>query len=249
MKSLRIIAILLVLCMFSAVLLACNSEGDTTSGTTGTMGTSGTTGTTGNNNSGNNAGNSGNNNSGNNNGGNTTPQKPNVPNINESKLVDYVDVVDTFNGKAFDIDNIDLGQGSYMNIMKNATLEEYNTFKKQLEDGGAVLYTTNQIGNNLFATYISRSQIMNVMFLVYDYDDTDTASYPAATSIDHNEIRIMVDERPTYSLPLLAEDNKYTANNTVEPKLLMLSDNAISWPGRMGYLYQLADGSFFIIDG
>jgi hypothetical protein len=29
----------------------------------------------------------------------------------------------------------------------------------------------------------------------------------------------------------------------------MLSDNAISWPVRMGYLYQLADGSFFVIDG
>ena len=114
MKSLRIIAILLVLCMFSAVLLACNSEGDTTSGTTGTMGTSGTTGTTGNNNSGNNNNNNGgNDNSGNNNGGNTTPQKPNVPVINESKLVDYVDAVDTFNGKDFDVDNVELGQADY----------------------------------------------------------------------------------------------------------------------------------------
>ena len=245
MKASRIIAVLLVLCMFATVLLACNSEADGTSGTTGTIATSGTTGTTGNNNSNNN------NNNNNNNGGNSgnTNVTPNVPEIDENKLVSYVDAVDTFNGDDFDEDNIDLGQGSYMNVMKNATLEEYNSFKKQLEDEGAVLYTTNKIGNNLFATYISRSQIINVMFLAFDYDENDTANYPVATAIDHNEVRVVIDERPAFDLPLLADDNKYTVNESVEPKLILLSDDAVYWPGRMGFLYQLADGSFFIIDG
>ena len=243
MKLLRIISLLLVVCMFSALLLACNSETEGTTGTSGTISTSGTTGNTQNNN------NNNDNNQNSNQGNNNQTIVPSNPSVDENKLTSYCDAVDDFNGEDFDIDNIDLGQGSYMNIAKNATLEEYNSFKKQLEDAGAVLYTTNKIGDNLYATYISRSQIINTMYLVYDYDETDTANYPTATSVDHNEVRVIVDERPTFDLPLLADDNKYTVNNTVEPKLLMLSDNAISWPGRMGYLYQLADGSFFIIDG
>ncbi len=252
MKKLRIVAFLLILCMFSAMLFACNGGSSDSSETEGTSQTTGTT--TGNNNQGdnNNTGNenTGNNNTGNNNTGNNSGNT-NTPTIDNNKLVSYVDAVEEFNGEKFDITNVDLGQGSYMHIAKNTTLEKYEAFNKYLEDNGAVLYDSNKIGDNRFSTYISKSQIITVMFLAYDYDEEDTSNYPVATSIDHNEVRIIIDERPYFDLYTREQDNKYTpsTDSKVAPRLIMLSDNKVTWPGRMGFLYQLADGSFFIMDG
>ena len=253
MKKLRIVAFLLVLCMFSTLLLACNSsdEGDDTTAAT-TQGTNATTNNNQNNNTDNNDdnNNSGNNNGGNNNGGNNNGGNNGGSTVDENEVPLYIYAVDEdYNGRPWDIDTIELGQGSYMHIMKDTNLEEYNAFKKVLEDEGAYLYDTNQIGENRYATYISKYQIINVMYLVYDYDENDTSLYPTATSKDHNEVRIIIDDREYFDLPTREQDNVYSADPKVTPLLVMLSDNKVTWPGRMGYLYQLADGSFYIIDG
>ena len=239
MKTLRFIALILVLCTFATLLLACNREENLDTSTSGT-----TSGTTASSSSSNNS-NSGDNNT--ENDGENNNQQPSTPNVDTSKLAESVNIKN-YNGKRFDEKYIDLGQGSYMNIVKKTTPEEFKEFKANLEADGLVLYTSNKIGDNEFYTYISKKQIVNVMFLVYDYDERDS-DYPTVTSVDHNEVRVIEDDPSMFSLPLLKEDNVYTADSTVEPKLIMLSDDAISWPGRMGYLYQLADGSFFIIDG
>ena len=48
---------------------------------------------------------------------------------------------------------IDLGQGSKLYIIKNATQEKYVSYATDLEKAGYKLYTSNMISSNLFSTY------------------------------------------------------------------------------------------------
>ena len=160
----------------------------------------------------------------------------------------YIDIPD-YGYNEFDEEYIDLGQSSYMNVVKDTTFAEYSNYRSLLESKGFVLYTTNTIGSNRFATYVTKTQIVNVMLLKYDYDESNKNDYPKATSKDHYETRVIVDDRDVFDLPGLAEDNVYSADSNITPSLSLLSDDQMSWPGRMGFLYQLSDGSFFIIDG
>jgi len=130
----------------------------------------------------------------------------------------------------FYIERIDLGQGSFMSIAKDTNAEEYAAYLKILEDNGYTPHATNTIGNNLFATYYNDSDIVTVMFI-------------AAFA----EARVIFDDREIFSLPELETQNVYETCS--DCSLTLLSDAAVGWPGRMGYAYKLADGSFFLIDG
>ena len=167
----------------------------------------------------------------------TTDDKP-----TSHKLDPSVNTLPDYLGKSFDHVAVDIGEGSYMNIFKDTTLEEYNSYKDLLVSEGYNLYTTNVIGENHFATYYNDTQIVNAMFINYIFnygEGTDPVTY--------NEVRITVDSRADFDLPSLEEENVY--ETTSAPMLTLISDTNIHWPGRMGYVYQLADGSFFIIDG
>jgi hypothetical protein len=158
------------------------------------------------------------------------------------KLDATVNTLPDYMGKPFDHVAVDIGEGSYMNIFKDTSLEEYNSYKALLESEGYTLYTTNVIGENHFATYYNDLQIVNAMFINYTFD------YGEGTEpITYNEARITVDSRSDFDLPSLEEENVY--ETTSAPMLTLISDSEIIWPGRMGYIYQLADGSFFVIDG
>ena len=135
-----------------------------------------------------------------------------------------------YNGKDFTHADIYLGQQSEMRISADTNEDEYKAYLKDLESCGFTEYATNKLGDNLFATYIDNEHILNVMFI------------PA-----FKQTRVIIDKRSIFSLPGLEEENNY--EDSSEPALILLSDDKISWPGRMGYVYQLADGSFFIIDG
>ena len=68
--------------------------------------------------------------------------------------------------------------------------------------------------------------------------------------VDHyKEIRVVTDLQSEFALPGLAAENIYSEYFGYEPSLTLVSHYNIKWPGRMGYIYQLADGSFFVIDG
>ena len=242
MKSKRILALLLVLVMVSAMLVSCN--GNVTIEPTDTTPTD---------NNGTEPSKPTDNNKPTEN--NTTTEKPTqstgpkpIVGIDTSGLQEYIDIPDYVEG-GFNFVDFDLGQYSYMNVAKRTTPAEYDDYKKLLEEEGFLLYTTNTIGDNQFATYVTNSQIVNVMLLKYDYDETNTKDYPSTTSVDHYETRVIVDDRYEFDLPGLESENVYTKDNTVTPSLSLLSDDQMSWPGRMGFLYQLSDGSFFIIDG
>lgn len=232
MKTIRIIALLLVLCMGISLFMACNSKEEPTEAPTEAPATDTQAPTE------------------TKKPEETKPQKEPKPitGIDTTGLKEYIDIPE-YVGDKFDEVDIDLGQYSYMNVVKNTTLDEFNEYKELLETEGFLLYTTNTIGNNQFATYVTNSQIVNVMFLAYDYDESDKKNYPTATSKDHNEVRVIVDDRYEFDLPGLASDNTWEKLDGVTPSMSLLSDDEVSWPGRMGFLYQLSDGSFFIIDG
>ena len=130
----------------------------------------------------------------------------------------------------FYIRAIDIGQESRLYVAKNTNAEEFNEYLKKLNNSGFTFYADNKIGNNLYATYFNDRIILNVMFIEA-----------------FAQTRVTVDYRDLFSLPGLENENMYDdkGNNA----LILLSDNKVHWPGRMGYAYKLADGSFFLIDG
>ena len=221
MKAIKIIAFLLTVCMLSSLLFACNNNEETPSDTEQPSDTSSTE---------------------------TPTDAPSQPS-NESDLEYFIDIIDVlkYNGREFDEINIDIGQDSYMHVVKNTTPEEYENFKAALEKEGFVLYTTNTIGKNKFATYITETQIVNVMLVYYDYDETNKTDFGGKAAVDHYEVRVMEDNRFMFDLPGLEKDNVYADGGYAS--FSMISDEKITYAGRMGYVYQLADGSFFIIDG
>ena len=126
------------------------------------------------------------------------------------------------------------GQGSKTYIKDNANKSTFETLCKDIEAKGLKKYTTNAIGNNLFATYVTQTQIVHVMF------------FP-----NKNQIRTAVDKRGlgtdgAFSLPGLSGENKYKKTNDSE--MIVCDISNADWPGGMCIIYKLADGRFFIVD-
>lgn len=125
---------------------------------------------------------------------------------------------------------IDIGQGSELYIMKNATEEQFYAYASDLEGLGFKLHCINTIADNQYSTYITDTQIVNVMYLK-----------------NSKEVRIMQDSRESIELPGLKADNKYTKTSTPSFTMMGISDSG--YPGGMSFIYKLSDGTFFIIDG
>ena len=127
----------------------------------------------------------------------------------------------------------DAGQGSKTYVKTNSDKNAYQTLCRDIEAKGLRKYTSNQIGDNLFTTYVTQTQIVNVMF------------FPA-----RKEIRTAVDARGTgtggFALPKLSGDNKYTKKTASEMIVCDISNT--DWPGGMCIIFKLCDGRFFIID-
>ena len=127
----------------------------------------------------------------------------------------------------------DAGQGSKTYIKTGANKSTFETLCKDIEAKGLKKYTSNSIGNNLFVTYVTQTQIVHVMF------------FP-----DRSEIRTAVDKRGEgmngFALPGLSGENKYKNSTTSE--MIMCDISNSDWPGGMCIIFQLADGRFFIID-
>ena len=125
------------------------------------------------------------------------------------------------------------GQGSKTYIKTGANKTTFQNLCKELESKGLKKYTTNQIGDNLFATYVTQTQIVHVMFLP-----------------SRSEIRTAVDKRGEgmngFSLPGLSGENKY--KKTTDSEMIVCDISNADWPGGMCIIFKLADGRFFIID-
>ena len=134
-----------------------------------------------------------------------------------------------FNGKTLG-SAIDLGQGSSLYIVSDATVQKYLDYKETLESLGFEPYTSNSIAGNEYSTYITQKQIINVMYFKY-----------------YNEVRIIEDNRDVIELPALKDANVYT--KTSEPSFTMMGISDAGYPGGMSFIFKLSDGTFFIIDG
>ena len=125
------------------------------------------------------------------------------------------------------------GQESKTYVKTGANKTVFSTICSNIEKAGATRYTGNSIGNNLFSTYVTQTQIIHVMF------------FP-----NKSEVRTAVDVRGTgtsgYALPGLSTENKYTKKNNSTLTLCEI-ENA-DWPGGMCMIFKLADGRFFVVD-
>ena len=176
--------------------------------------------------------------------------------FNETGLIDSVSNVKSLIIKDNDnlkIDSSGSGQGSttYFNVETSATKTNFNNICKNLGDNGLKKYTTNAIGNNLFATYVTKQQIVHVMYFptqsVKKYDGKRDYNSVGKEGV----IRVTVDQRGVgtdgkFSLPGLSGENKY--KKTTESKMIVCDIGNADWPGGMCIIYKLADGRFFIVD-
>ena len=148
--------------------------------------------------------------------------------FSESGLINAVNVPSLDLGTAHNS-----GQGSKTYIKDSANKSTFEALCKKLETNGLKKYTTNAIGNNLYATYVTKTQIVHVMF------------FP-----NKNQIRTAVDNRGEgssgFTLPGLSGENKY--KKTTESKMIVCDIGNADWPGGMCIIYKLADGRFFIVD-
>ena len=147
----------------------------------------------------------------------------------DSILGEYIELP-KYNGKTFDQADIDIGHGSLLNIVEDTTLSEFNAYAQSVQNAGFTFYTENEIGENVYYTYITKAQIVTLMYFG-----------------KISEARITVDNRTKFDLPALESDNVYTA--VTEPSFTAIGIGQTGYPGGMGYVYKLSDGTFFIIDG
>lgn len=136
-------------------------------------------------------------------------------------------------GKEFATADYDQGQGSKLYVAEDIEgIDTFSTYLRDIVEAGYKPYTSNVIGDNHFATFTGFGKIVNVMYTPH-----------------YSEIRVVTDLESEFSLPGLESENVYTALAGCDPSLTLVSNYQMGWPGRMGYVFQLSDGSFFIIDG
>ena len=127
----------------------------------------------------------------------------------------------------------DAGQNSKTYVKTGATKETFTEACAAVEANGFKKYTTNKIGNNEFATYVTQTQIVHFMYFA-----------------NKGELRTAVDKRGTgtngFTLPGLSGDNKYTSTQSSLMTLVDIENS--SWPGGMCLIFKLCDGSFVIVD-
>ena len=150
--------------------------------------------------------------------------------FNEEKLAEAASLPSTIGDRTFNSVYVDMGDESYMHVAKSATLGEYSDYLYSLYKAGFSYYTSNVIGNNFYATFATKSQIVTAFYL-----DAD------------KEVRVVVDDRAIFSLQGLESENEYEELGLNSLTVVAIAETG--WPGGMGYVYELSDGSFFIIDG
>ncbi len=126
----------------------------------------------------------------------------------------------------------DVNNNSHMLLINETNANEYATYRKTMESAGYTLYAENDITENRFSTYINEEYVINAGYYAYE-----------------NATRIVIEPRTV--LPILESENIY--EKKVQPSFLMLGlefvyGSALAQNG-LGFVYQLSDGSYIIVDG
>lgn len=123
----------------------------------------------------------------------------------------------------------DAGDENLLLLFERVTPDSYTAYCRALEEAGYTLYTQNDIADNHFATYITDDYVVN-------------AGYYGC----NKESRIIIEPRTV--LPGLPEENQYTG--TVDPSFAMLGlGTGAEYQNGQSFIWQLADGSYIIVDG
>ena len=154
-----------------------------------------------------------------------------VESFNEAGLKDSISLPG-IDGLGWATSGRDAGHGSKIYIANNAKESHFTSYLTTLKKAGFTEYTTNSLHTNKFATYVTKAQIVHVMFF-------------APKSV----IKVVVDPRSTFGLPGLKSENVYK-QATTPTEFVQLGMTQISGAAQngMGYLIKLSDGRFIVID-
>ena len=127
----------------------------------------------------------------------------------------------------------DAGQGSKIYITNNATEANYTSYCSALKKAGYTFYSNNTLYTNKFSTYVSKDQIVYVMFFA-----------------PKKQLKVVVDPRSTFGLPGVEAENIYSQGNK-KTEFVQLGLKQISGSGEngMGYLVKLSNDKFVVVDG
>jgi len=133
----------------------------------------------------------------------------------------------------------DAGHGSKIYIANNANSTHFTKYTAALKTAGFTAYTTNKLHTNEFATFVTKEQIVHVMFF-------------APKSV----IKVTVDPRNSsdpstrFGLPGLSGENTYAKTPTRVTNFVQLGMKQVSGSSEngMGYIVQLSDGRFVVVD-
>ena len=148
------------------------------------------------------------------------------------RLESKVEGLPDFIGSGFG--EFDAGDGSELLVYKDVSKAAHDDFINGFEALGYELYTTNEIGNNLFYTYHNDESIINVMYLP-----------------NIEQTRVVIDTKEFTSLAGLESENIYEEGSSEMSftQLGLEHPKAGNCQNGMGYILKLSDGSFVIVDG
>ena len=159
-----------------------------------------------------------------------------------------------------DKDKVSIGETSKMFIKRFVSTDHLYAYVDALESAAPNISKVSDVyfGNSHIITYETFSQRITVQYIDYNYNTITDSKVE-----NHGELRVIEDSR-TGEFNRLSFSNTGLSPNTDEyaampdftnSAFMMIYDNAglmpsyERWPGCMGFVYRLADGSFFIIDG
>lgn len=157
-------------------------------------------------------------------------------------------------------------------ILENATPALFDRFASALEEEGYTKHTNYEYSDNLFGVYYNDDFVVSFYYTpktIANYVEPDEEWYAHGSvasritedmakiqsefgvTVDdaYNIMRVIVEKRSCVDLPATEEENVYTRLDGMQNSVTQLFPNDNYRHYGMGYVIQLADGSFIIIDG
>ena len=137
-------------------------------------------------------------------------------------------------GVSWSVQGRDSGHGSKIYISKtSANATHFTKYVAALKSAGFTQYATNKIGECEFATFVTKEQIVHVMFFKAK-----------------NVIKVTIDPRSTFGLPGIKGENDTPNPNKLPTEFVQLGMKQVSGAAEngMGYLVKLPNNKFIVID-
>ncbi len=137
-------------------------------------------------------------------------------------------------GVAWSVQGRDSGHGSKIYISKtSANATHFTKYVAALKSAGFTPYATNKVGECEFATFVTKEQIVHVMFFKAK-----------------NVIKVTIDPRSTFGLPGIKGENDTPNPNKLPTEFVQLGMKQVSGAAEngMGYLVKLPNNKFIVVD-